>query len=266
MPDIPDLLKNYLKFSEYFSSTRTKGKLNLSAEKHFYPTTLLPLVNFILQDKTITYAPPRNAKLAKQIALMAGENQLVFSAEENSKAIRLTKNKETAELASHIYQLRSNECECGGENTFKLLIGELLDNIYQHSEFTTAFIMGEKDLEKSFIELCFFDNGISIPGSYSKQGLKFSHPEAIVEATRGLSTKGEERGRGLPYSVSVVTEGLNGEIMIASGKGAFYKSLNQSPRGACLTYEFATDFTLKGTLVSIRIPFSSKIIDYERFV
>ncbi len=272
MADIPELLQGLLKFSEYASQLRASDKFQSSNEVDLcdqsllYPTTLLPLLNFIQENKKQAKCIHSQNTIMAQVSSKFQKEEKLELPNEGTYAVKLTRKKESIESLDTLYKLRDKECECGGENTFKLLVGELVDNIYQHSEFTNAFVMGQKYQEKRFVELCFFDNGISIPGSYKKQGFEFKDPEAIMQASRGFSTKGEDRGRGLPYAIGVVTRGLGGEILIASGKAALYKSPNMRPIGADLTFEFVKEPPFRGTIISIRIPFSTKVIDYTKFV
>ncbi len=266
MVDTPELLQSLLKFSDYTSKLSASENLDICAEPTIYPTTLLPLLNFIEEKKKevkCTHAKSTTAQEA--IARFQREEKLELP-NENCYAVKLNPNKEPTTTLNTLYKLRNDQCECGGENAFKLLIGELVDNIYQHSQFTNALIMGQRYREKQFAEITFFDNGITIPGSYKKQGLTFTDNEAVYEATRGLSTKGEDRGRGLPYTIGVVIQGLDGELLIASGKAAIYQYLNVHPIGSTLSFEFVKEPPFKGTLISIRIPFSTKTIDYTKFV
>ncbi|MGH9923606.1 MAG: ATP-binding protein, partial [Nitrososphaerales archaeon] len=145
------------------------------------------------------------------------------------------------------------------------VVGELVDNIYQHSEFTMALVMAQKYPKKGFVELGFFDNGITIPGSFLKQGLIYDEEEAhkaIADALKGLSSKGgKERGHGLRSSVRIFLEGLGGEVLIISGAGAVYMSKQGS---SC--YVLGGYHKLGGTLISIRIQDLAKQINIYNYV
>ncbi len=266
MVETPELLQSLLKFSSYTSKLPVSENLDLSNEPTIYPTTLLPLLNFIEENKNEVKCSNAKSTIIQEAITKLQREEKIELANENCYAVKLKPNKDPTTGLNTLYKLQNAQCECGGENAFKLLIGELVDNIYQHSQFTNALIMGQKYQEKQFVEITFFDNGITIPGSYKKQGLTLTDNEAIYEATQGLSTKGEDRGRGLPYTIGVVTRGLGGEILIASGKAAIYQSLNLQPIGRTLSFEFVKEPPFKGTLIGIRIPFSTKTIDYRKFV
>lgn len=108
---------------------------------------------------------------------------------------------------------------------YTYVIGELMDNIYQHSEFTYASVMAQKYGKKGFIELCFFDNGITIPGSFAKHGKAYpkdGHAKAIYDAISGKSTEADVgRGFGLSTNVDMFRD-IGGEVLIVSGNGAVY--------------------------------------------
>lgn len=264
MLDTPELLQGLLKFSEYASKIRSAGRIDLCQET-LSLTTLVPLLNFIEEsDATVKCTHSKSTIIEDAISRFKKEENIELP-NENCYAVKLAPAKETNAAIDLLDKVRDKNCQCGGENAFKLLVGELMDNIYQHSQFTNAYIFGQKYTDKKFVELTFFDNGISIPGSYKNRGFHFTDNEAIREATLGFSTKGEERGRGLPYMKGLVLRGLEGEMLIASGKAALYDSFNLQPSRATLDFEFVKEPPFKGTLISIRMPFSTKVIDYADF-
>jgi hypothetical protein len=68
---------------------------------------------------------------------------------------------------------------------------------------------------KSWGEICFIDDGITIPGSFRTHKIKFSQEyEAIFKAINGISTKSKERGYGLNTCIRIFTNGIAGEILI----------------------------------------------------
>jgi len=174
--------------------------------------------------------------------------------------ITLPKNQELCgDLLTKMYSLNKQGKDFGGESPFKYAVNEIVDNIYQHSSFENAYLMAQKYIRKGFVEICFFDDGISIPGNYLKYGFKLKDHEALVEAINGLSTKGKERGFGLSSTIKLFTKGLGGEVLLLSGAGAVYMSSTTN-----LIYKVDQVHVLKGTLVSIRCPFPTKEVDiYE---
>ncbi|NOQ55959.1 MAG: ATP-binding protein, partial [Nanohaloarchaea archaeon] len=138
---------------------------------------------------------------------------------------------------------------------------ELVDNIYQHSDFKNALVMAQRYENKKFTEICFFDDGITIKGSFLKNGIKFNDTEAIIQALKGVSSKNKERGYGLSSNLNLFINGLGGEVLIISGIGAIYWS-----KTAQKIYKLPDIYKLKGTLISIRIPYPVKMVDIYDYI
>lgn len=88
--------------------------------------------------------------------------------------VRLPQEQEKCDsVLERIYQLGSTSIFFRrNENAYKYVIGELVDNIYEHSEFKYAYVMAQKYGYRQFIELGFLDDGITIPGSFNKHGFE----------------------------------------------------------------------------------------------
>ena len=149
----------------------------------------------------------------------------------------------------------------GGLNAFSYFIGELIDNIYEHSKFSTAYIMAQKYKKLKFIEICIIDNGISIPGSYEDKNLKLTDVKALEEALKGLSTKSDERGYGLRTSLRLLTEGLSANCLIISRGAGLIKDKNDT-----FIYELEELNSFSGTLISIRIPYIIKEVNIYDYI
>ncbi|MDI6723770.1 MAG: hypothetical protein QMD61_03920 [Methanobacterium sp.] len=150
----------------------------------------------------------------------------------------------------------------GGEGAFFYLFTELINNIEDHSNSTKAFIMAQKYKKLDFTEACVFDNGITIPKCFENHDINFStDSEAIEKAMNGKSTKKDQNGRGwgINTNVQIFTEGLDGEIFIASRDGAVYINKDKIER-----YRSSGIYHLDGTLVSLRIPRGS--IDVTKYL
>ncbi len=168
---------------------------------------------------------------------------------------------EATKILESIFRLHGNGKEYGGETVFKYLVSELVDNIYEHSEFENALVMAQRYEKKGIVEICFFDDGVTIAGSFKKQGMIFEDQQAIVEAVNGLSTKSKERGYGLSSNMTIFTQGMDGEILIVSGLGAIYAGKNRQK-----LYKLQEIHQLMGTLISIRIPFPAPKVNIYDFL
>jgi hypothetical protein len=150
------------------------------------------------------------------------------------------------------------------EIAYKYIIAELVDNIYEHSEFGLAYVMAQKYVRGGYIELVFFDDGITIPGSFDKHGMHYDkkqHKDAIIDAIRGKSTKpGRGRGYGLSTNVEMFRD-IGGEVLIVSGYGAIYID-----KGSVIPYALDTKSRMDGTLISLRVQDRAQIVNLYEYV
>ena len=144
-----------------------------------------------------------------------------------------------------------------------MLIGELVDNVQEHSEFSKAYVEGQIYKKKGFTELCILDNGKSIPGSFREHNKSFKNDsDAIIQAISGVTTKMEdERGTGLGFVSNLITNGLCGEAFISSGEGFVYLGKD----GKALVFNDAR-IRYRGTIVALRMPYVSKKVDIYDFI
>jgi hypothetical protein len=229
-----------------------------------YPTTLLPLTGFLVasRGRSLTYVPPLDINVADYIRLMI-ENPFPDRPHRKSYVPNnfLPRNQSDADaILNRIMKLQNDGQGIGGQSAFAYLIGELTTNIYEHSEFRNAMVMAQRYEKKRFVEVTFYDDGITIPGSLRKAGFRYSEDlDAIKDAVNGRSSKEEyERGYGLGTNVRMCTEieGLGGKVLVVSGRGAFEYALEKSEQHL---YNLGTSpYSLDGTLISIRIPYQSK--------
>jgi hypothetical protein len=159
-----------------------------------------------------------------------------------------------------LYELRSeSRLFKDNEIAYKYVIAELIDNIYEHSGFQLASVMAQRYGRKGFVELCFFDDGITIPGNFERSGKKYRkevHSNAIYEAMRGVSTKPDVgRGYGLSSNVELFRD-VGGEWLIVSGYGAIYLV-----RAQVIPYRLSSTNMLRGTLISLRVEDRTKSLN-----
>ena len=185
---IPEQVKNYLVYCK-LSNSISNSCLDLKNLNYIYPTTLLPLLmKHSVQELTII---PDN-DCANYLKYMVGSKEtLISNAVSYFPPVSLPKKESEYQLTmGKLYKFHNDGKEYGGSNAFKLAIGELTDNIYQHSAFEKAMIFGQKYTKKKFVEICIIDNGIGILNALKNFGLIFdSDSKAIYYATKGLSSK-----------------------------------------------------------------------------
>lgn len=257
----PDLINDYKKFTLLKLKALDTGHLDLSEERWFYPTSLLPIGVFKIKHPEIQVSRPKNNDVCSYFDIITGEREMmpgrsyipIINIPKNNDARNKALDQLTGFCSSYV----------GGTNAFMYFINELVDNIYEHSSFSTAYVMAQKYPAKQFTEVCIIDDGISIPKSYENTGDKANSDEdALRLALNGRSTKSdEERGYGLRSSVRLLTEGYQGTCLIVSGKGVFEADLTRK------TFSSIDEKQLySGTLVSTRIPFQEVDVDVYDYI
>lgn len=262
----PDLVLSYRNFCRIKEECFKQKCIDLGKERWFFPTTLLPLGDLILDKKcTFTYNPPSDKYVSDYLKIML-DSPSTYPQIGSKTYVPMTKlskedPKKGADALYAIYPKNNNWTSYGGRDTYMMLIEELTDNVYEHSDFTTSMVMAQRYNKLGFVELCVFDNGISIRGSYKKKlNLELDGLTAIKEALKGVSTKGGfTRGYGLHTTYNIAVNGLKGEIMIVSSDGMLYHNFSEA-----LGYNLNSDFLkLDGTLISIRFPIQKKEVDWR---
>lgn len=260
MPHQSSLLDNYLDYGKVQSVFSKTGVVDLSNLSWIYPTTLLPSIGLLLNDSNSGYEAPQDPKAASYIETMIEQGiKHRIGPSSYVPVIALPEDERKLDpVLAHVYKLNNDGREYGGINAFKYLVGELVTNIYEHSRFKNAFIMAQKYSNKKFVDISFYDDGITIPGSLTNAGMIFKQDcESIAQAVNGLSSKNVAgRGYGLSTNVRICTEGLGASILIVSRNGVLYFE-GSNPK----LYILRDDYKLSGTSISIRLPYPASEVD-----
>jgi hypothetical protein len=236
--------------------------LDLSNERWFYPTSLLPLGIFKIKNPEIRVTLPSDLDVCNYSDVITGERE-IMPRKSYISIINIPKREDERDKALD----RLNDfCSTyvGGKTAFLYFIGELVDNIYEHSSFSTAYIMAQKYEAKQFTEVCIIDDGISIPTSYENAGNEVnSDKDALKLALSGISTKVDnERGHGLRSSVKLLTKGYQGTCLIVSGNGVL-EADDFTGKTFC---SIDKEHIYNGTLISTRIPFQGENVNVYDYV
>lgn len=244
----PALVSEYVEYVGYKLNFEKTDRLDLSDVTFIFPTTLLPLSELIINNGE-KYTPPTDYPVSNYISTIIKSTSSNLQ-KTYTPIVTLPNNIDDVDTnLKKIFEIQRNPSDFGGVSAFKYVVSELVDNIYQHSRFTRALIMGQRYDTKGFIDLSFYDNGITIPQTFKEKGYNYEASSAIREALNGVSTKDENRGFGLRTSLNLFTKGLKAEFFIVSGNGA----VHCDSKGDNL-YRLTEDAGLHGTLISVRIP------------
>lgn len=150
-------------------------------------------------------------------------------------------------------------------DSIKYILGELSDNIDNHSEFRRASLMAQYYPTKKIVDIAVFDNGISIPALFERSNIYFEgDTDAIKKAVWGeVTTKQNEitRGFGLRTCKKLSMEGLKGELYVVSRKGILLLKSGEEP-----LFRDLVDKSLKGTFFYLRLKTPKKKLDIYDFV
>ena len=204
-----------------------------------------------LSKKPVNYKPPANSNVAGYINFIIKNYNLLDENDETEyiPVVSLTAQNGSA-LSSKLGDIIKQKFKINNANVFNFVTGELLDNINEHSNSSRNYILAQY-FDKLGLEICIYDNGIGIPGSFEKSHIDFSSdPEAIEMALEGISTKNMpghdvERGAGLSTINKIMLKN-DTEFILASGTGIYY-SLGEEKR----FYKVPVPCKMNGTFISI---------------
>lgn len=150
-------------------------------------------------------------------------------------------------------------------NGLKYIIGEMVDNITEHSGSERGYIFAQYYPTKGFMDLCIADEGITLAGSFNNAGIEVADDiEAMQAANKGISSKNlpdaENRGYGIFTSKKMLIKGLGGQYMMMSGSVIYL-------------YDDSTDQILKlpndnkwkGTILALRLPTQKEGFNYSMY-
>lgn len=138
------------------------------------------------------------------------------------------------------------------------LLGELIDNMTEHSHGKHGYIFSQYLKKEECIDLVLADDGITIFGSYVKsrkylETIGNNEVKALTLANEGHSTKNlpdaENRGYGISSSKKMLVDGLGGSFFMLSG-GAFHRH----DSNGSVYVKLPETINWDGTIILMRIP------------
>ncbi len=140
-------------------------------------------------------------------------------------------------------------------NTFGFLLGEMLDNIEEHSMARNVYLFAQYWPKTNSCEVCILDDGQGVFESLKKAGRNVKDSEDALRKIleTGLSAKTDfgdiKRATGIKNTrTALVNKEINGEFLIMSGDSIFLDSANQKERFFKLTKYF-----WNGTIIVLRL-------------
>ncbi len=260
LPSRDEIVQAYRKYCELVADA--DDTIDLSHERFFYPTTLLPLGIYV-QRNAKKVVKPTNPDVSNYVSLITGHRREGFLYSDSYMPIVCVPKAPYAfdPIFSAIIGICDQGRKFGGVKAFEYYLAELSQNIYDHSEFQNAYIMVQRYEKKGFVEIVLIDDGISIPGSYERHGVTAADDnEHLKNAMNGASTKLEgSRGCGLGTSIKLLTK-MDGQFFLVSRRGALYADAREQT-----FFKLAAQEIYNGTLITIRVPYPARELSNEAF-
>ena len=267
MAQYPDLVQNYAEYARIKAAYMSSGTVDLADVRFIYPTTLLPLSDLITRNPSSYIEPTRNAPREYVSIVLHPSSRGTGKSYLSLTTLPRDEGKSLAVLSDIYSMFNSIGSRHGGESAFAYGVSELVGNIYEHSKFTRALVLGQRYDHKGFADLSFYDNGVTIPGSLTKT---VGCPgELVCAALDGTSAKGESRGFGLRTTFNLFTKGLASDFFVASGAGAAYGGREASAYGGkdgVLQYNLPGLAEVRGTLITVRVPLDLPAVNIYDYV
>lgn len=240
---------------------REKIELDLSEINWALPCSVIlisgKLMEILSKGAEVSYIPPKNSKVRDWLSNIGfpigkkddGNTFVSIKHFSNNPENKNQVNKESNALMDSMEDKIPNTFG----SSVKYILGELADNMDEHSNFTFASLMAQYYPRKKYLDMAVLDNGITIPFKFEKNDIPFDKDsEAIRKALSGeVTTKKNEkmRGYGLKSCRDISLKEIKGELHVVSRKGVVILKESEEPK----LYDFI-DVSLKGTFLYFRLP------------
>ena len=203
----------------------------MNETRNFFPTSALPLVNFIrMSEKQIKqHDNPRvNSYLREALDFKKPYGNAFYpiwwidDVSDNS-----------ANVTEHIISIMDPSENV--KEDLEIIFNELLSNIYNYSKFDMGFVMAQYFPEVNESEYAFIDNGIGFINSDDESDIECDCILNVIESNKGLSNV-----------IHLVTNKYYGKVLIVSNCCSVEFSRNELIRNNIPNGSF------NGTLVSFR--------------
>lgn len=256
----------------YLMGCEEKSKIGIDRIDFVTPLSITP-VAAVINKKHLKYSyNGENISYLKTIRFPDGVKKIdkISAQKTYFPIIRLVlKNLSKADISRRLGQLHTKYLdliksniiadqrflELITNNTFGLLLGEIFDNIEEHSEAENVYLFAQYWFKTNACEICVLDDGQGIYKSLRKAGRNVKDSEDALRKIleTGLSAKTEfgiiKRATGIKNIRSaIINKEINGEFFIMSGDSIFLDSAIQGEKFIKLTKYF-----WNGTIATLRL-------------
>ena len=268
MAQYPDLVQNYAEYARINASYLETGSVDLADVRFIYPTTLLPLSGLITSSPSCYVEPTQSAPRGYISTILCPSPRGQGKSHVSLAELPHDKEESSAVLSDIFSMCKSMGKQDGSRSALVYAVSELVDNIYEHSQFTRALVIGQRYDYKGFADISFYDDGMTIPGSL-KAKVDGSPTKRVCAALGGESAKDVSRGFGLRTTFDLFTSGLDSDFFVASGAGAAYGGKEASAYGGkegVLAYKLPGPAKIDGTLITVRVPLEPPAVNIYDYI
>lgn len=260
LDQIEESLKIISEINKAFEK-REKIELDLSEVKWALPCSIIlisgKLTEILSKGAEVSYNPPKNPKVKEWLSNIGFPFGNTNDGETFVSIKHFPSNSDNKNQVNEESNLLLKKMEDKIPKNFgdsiKYILGELADNMDEHSNFTFASLMSQYYPKKEYLDIAVLDNGITIPLNFEKNNIPFDKDsEAIRKALFGeVTTKKDEkmRGFGLKSCKDISLKEIKGELHIVSRKGVITIKYDEEPQ----LFDFR-DTSLNGTFLYFRLP------------
>lgn len=232
----------------YLNSLPEGSIVNIHKIDFVTPLSIIPIASIINKKKLICNYKGENASYLHVIRFPQGTKELL------NQGLRKTyipiihfqlcnlSQQEISRLLNELHSkflnlLRINIIaderfiELITNNTFGFVLGEMMDNIEEHSSAQNMYLHSRYWNKSNSCEVCLVDDGDGLLGSLRKAGRDVHDSNEALRRIleTGLSAKTEygdiKQGTGIKYTrLALTNKEINGEFFIMSGNAAFLHS------------------------------------------
>jgi hypothetical protein len=247
-PDTVLRIKELLENLRYLNSLPEGTNVVINEIEFATPLSVIPIASIINQKKLRYNYQGENASYLKVIRFPEGINELSglgfqktyipiihfhlgsLNKQEISQQLNVLHSKFLNLLRINIIA-DERFIELITNNTFGFVLGEMIDNIEEHSNAKNMYLFAQYWVKNNSCEVCLLDDGDGLLGSLKNVGRDVNNSyEALRKILEtGLSAKTEygdiKQGTGIKYTrLALTNREINGEFFIMSGNAAFLHS------------------------------------------
>lgn len=253
------LKDDYEKLIHIMNKHNNEKLINTQNETFLAPTTLIPLIHHVEKNNKQIKASNKTHDYILRVLEQKNTNSTTFLNDTNKCLMNLPlteKNRKREE--SNLNFIKKINNIYGGQWFQTYIVEELTNNIYEHAyneNIDVGINYAQVYPQLNMMDLCIYDAGKSIPGSYTEHGTYYEDDCHAIELALSHNSTAKDsipddpihqRGNGIRSVIKKVITENGGEVLLASRNGYLY--INS--RGE---YEYNLGGVITGTLITLRL-------------